>query len=519
MKKELIITLVFITFSLIVQSQDALLEDGNLPEAEIHAAINPTDSDNIVVAAQHGFADPNDFNLSIYYTTDFGDTWNISDFKGIYDNTNGAGDVVLAFDKDGNILMVNLIAPNSGVDTILSKSTDGGATWSLVSTVATVNTDKPWLAVDRYSSSPNVDNVYIPLVENEVNLYVLDENYQTTASLEIEDGNHLPSIVVKKDGTVFTSTVNLDSDNVIYVQEYSNGGTNLIHSTQVVSFPDYTFNAPDISKRFQPTVYLAIDNSESGNYAGRLYLTYTASETDNPDYFNVFLTYSDDNGATWSTPKVVHSDTQDEIQQFYSSIYVNESGVLLLDWYDRKNHTNTNKDTDFFIGVSYDGGETFTEAQLNSSPSDFDFVIPSSNDFGIGEYHQLVATNDTAVSFWSDGRTNDGDLNIYMAKTNLDGTLSVDEYTMISDNISVSSLYPLPTENNAHSIIKLKEATNIKHQIFNALGQKVKESDWKQYQPGKHTLTFDFTSYGTGTYFVKIKTSKGYFKSMKLIKK
>jgi len=176
--------------------------------------------------------------------------------------------------------------------------------------------------------------------------------------------------------------------------------------------------------------------------------------------------------------------------------------------------------TDFFIGASYDGGETFTETQLNSSPSDFDFVIPSSNDFGIGEYHQLVATNDTAISFWSDGRTNDGDLNIYMAKTSLDdGSLSVDEFTMISDAISISSLYPQPTEDNAYSIVKLNETTELKYEIFNLIGQKIKESNWKQYQSGEHTLAFDFSSYGVGTYFVKIKTSKGYFKSMKLIKK
>ena len=268
--------------------------------------------------------------------------------------------------------------------------------------------------------------------------------------------------------------------NIVYVQEYSNGGSNLVHSTQIVSFPDYTFNAPDISQRFQPTAYLAIDNS-GGSYDGRLYLSYTASESTHPDYFNVYITYSDDNGQNWSTPSIVHSNQQNQVQQFYSSIYVNDNGVLILDWYDRKNHTNTTKLTDFFMGVSYDGGDTFNEIQLNNTSSDFDYVIPSASNFGIGEYHQLVATKSIAVSFWTDGRSNDGDLNIYMAKVNLSSQLSIKESTLISDKITVSSLYPQPVSNTAHSNIELLEPTKIKYQVSNNLGQLLNNSEWTSY--------------------------------------
>jgi hypothetical protein len=50
---------------------------------------------------------------------------------------------------------------------------------------------------------------------------------------------------------------------------------------------------------------------------------------------------------------------------------------------------------------------------------DFQYTMAAGNNFGIGEYHQLVATDHTALAFWADGRTNDEDLNIYMAKVNL----------------------------------------------------------------------------------------------------
>ncbi len=511
--KYISLIVVFLS-SLSLFSQETIVEDASNPEAEFHVAINPLDSNNIVLATQHDFGGVR--NITIYYTNDFGTTWNTSNYHGFSAGYIAGGDAVLSFDAAGNVLLVNLAATSTDLSTLLSKSTDGGATWSLVSTIVTGFPDKPWLAIDRYSTSPYLDNIYIPLVENNLNFYTLDGTYQTTNSLVIPDGDHLPSVVVKKDGTVFTSSVGLNSSNIIYVQQYSNGGSNLVHSTQVVTFPDYTFNAPDISLRFQPTAYLAIDNS-GGSYDGRLYLSYTASESNNPDYFNVFLTFSDDNGLNWSPPSIVHSNQQDQVQQFYSSMYVNDIGILVLDWYDRKNYTNTNKLTDFFLGVSYDGGTSFTEIQLNTTPSDFDFVIPSSGDFGIGEYHQLVATNSTAVAFWSDGRTNDGDLNIYMAKVNLASAVNVEELSLISNKITISPLYPQPVVNNVYSDIEIKETTNIKYQVLNNSGQVLKSTDWVEYQTGKHKLEFNF-DLSAGVYFVTVATDYGYFKTMKFVK-
>lgn len=510
------IALLYVSFASF--SQDVILEDGSTPEAEFHTVMNPLDSNNIVLATQNNFGvEP---RIKIYYTNDFGETWNTSSYEGLPNNFFASGDPVLSFDADGNVYLVNLAISETsqGPNTVLSKSTDGGATWSQVATIATSGTDKPWMAIDRYESSPYNGNIYVPVVLLNLNFYTLDENYQTTNSSSLPDGNHLPSVVVKKDGTVFTSNVALNNpNNKIYVQEHSNGGTNLVHSTQVISFPDYTYNAPNVSMRFQPCPYLAIDNS-GGTHDGRLYLSYTASETSNPGYFEVFLTYSDDNGVNWSTPKAVHSSQQNETQQFYSSIFVNDAGAVILDWYDRKNHSNANKMTDFFLGISYDGGDNFTEVQLNSESSDFDNVIPSSGDFGVGEYHQLVATNHTALSFWSDGRTNDEDLNIYMAKVSLDASLSVDEMSVVNNKVSVSSLYPNPGSDDVFSDLELNEAAKIKYDVINISGQVVKSSEWREFTSGKHQLNLNFSGLSQGVYTVSIKTKKGYFKNMRFVK-
>jgi len=511
------ITLLFLLLSsLSSYSQETIVNDANKAEAELHVAINPLDSNNIVIATQHDFGGV--FDITIYYTTDFGNTWDTSNYHGVPPGYDFGGDAVLSFDATGNVLLVSLaaISASASVNTLLSKSTDGGAHWLPVATIATGSTDKPWIAIDRYSTSPYLDNIYIPLVENNLNLYTLDNTYQSSSPLIIPNGEHLPSVVVKKDGTVFTSDVKMSSPNVVFVQQYSNGGSNLVHSTQVVSFPDYLFNAPDVSLRYQPTAYLAIDNS-GGSHDGRLYLSYTASETNNPDYFNIYITYSDDNALTWSTPSIVNSNQQDEVQQFYSSIYVNDNGVLILDWYDRKNYLNTTKLTDFYMGVSNDGGASFSEIQLNTQASDFNYVIPSCTNFGIGEYHQLVATNNTALAFWSDGRTNDGDLNIYMTKVNLANALSIQEASLISDKITISSLYPIPVSDVFYSNIDLKENTRIKYQILNSSGSVLENTEWVEYHTGKHKLEFNI-DLSAGVYFITFSSDKGYFKTMKFIK-
>ena len=78
----------------------------NIPESEIHAAINPTDSNNLVVSAMHvasGLVFP------IYYTKDFGQTWKQSTFHPFpYDSRAtiaGGGDPVLVYDANGKLYL------------------------------------------------------------------------------------------------------------------------------------------------------------------------------------------------------------------------------------------------------------------------------------------------------------------------------------------------------------------------------------------------------------------------------
>lgn len=514
MKHSLLI-LISLLLTTLLPAQDSLVIDAGLPDSEFHVAINPTDSNNIIIATMHGGTTG---DMKVYYTFDQGDSWQTSPFTGVHPGYQGAGDPVLDFDASGNAYLINLTI-SVGFSTVISKSTDGGATWQLETAIIQFSTDKPWLGIDRYDHSPYKGNIYLPFVNallNEPVLLAFDSTLAVTSQVTAGANEHQPGIAIRKDGEVFMSMVDWGNPNQIFMAQYTNGGSTLVHKTRLTSFPSYRLNAPDVSFRFQPTVYTAIDNS-GGPFDGRLYVTYTASEQADP-IFDVFLMYSDDGGVTWSTPKTVHSNGSDGTQQFYSSLYVNNQGVLVIDWYDRRNYPPGNANTDFYLGISNDGGNSFSEIQLNSASMDWRFANEAGDGFGIGEYHQLVATDHAVFAFWADGRTNDEDLNIYMAKVQLDTPVTgVQELGPISPQISVSSPYPIPAREEIFIDVKMGQTYRLSTSVMDVNGQTIWSSNWQAYSPGVYQLNIPLSQI-PGTYLVQIRSDQGYFKTFQVIK-
>ena len=77
-----------------------------------------------------------------------------------------------------------------------------------------------------------------------------------------------------------------------------------------------------------------------------------------------------------------------------------------------------------------------------------------------------------------------------------------------------------------HSIIRfvsiasivLAEKTTLKYEIYDNAGKRMNVPKWEDYSLGEHEIAIDLDA-PAGMYFVKFSTDKGYFKSMKLIKK
>lgn len=127
-------------------------------ESEIHAAINLTDTNNMVCSANAvGTATGNDIPINhIYYTTDYGTSWTKSLFNPlpaiIGVTVLGGGDPVFAYDKNGRVYHVWINLYLQGFtsvhwDLLWAYSNDGGVTWQRGSTPDVISTTGPITAL------------------------------------------------------------------------------------------------------------------------------------------------------------------------------------------------------------------------------------------------------------------------------------------------------------------------------------------------------------------------------------
>jgi Neuraminidase (sialidase) len=129
-----------------------------------------------------------------------------------------------------------------------------------------------------------------------------------------------------------------------------------------------------------------------GIHNGRLYFVYVSEEPQESNDTNINVSYSDDNGATWSTPKRINDDVGTS-SQFNPKIAIDgTSGNIAVAWYDTRNDkgdhgfgdTNgkPNDDTMIYSSVSSDGGNTFSANQQLSAGTSNDDAAASGVDYG-----------------------------------------------------------------------------------------------------------------------------------------
>lgn len=532
------LTMMIVFTSILIIAQDEIVNDESVPESEVHAAINPADTSNIIVGAISGFSygDDSPSSISIYYTLDFGNSWQKSSFHGTPENYVGAGDPVLKFDQNGTAYLTCISADTSGgsfrVHTVMSYSRDKGATWQSIITNSNEYTDKPWLAIDNSIAASYSGYKYVPTVESaeddlKIILTVLNNTNSilttTTDAFPNSTGIiHLPCVDVNSSGNVFVSAYK-DSPRSLVIAKSSDGGMSFGNYSVITSIQldqDYDSIIGIPNSRIQCAPYIAIDNS-GGTYDGRIYMTYTDYESGSSGGGNTildtYLTWSDNDGVTWNTPKIINSKAAANTQQYYSNIYVNNQGEILLAWYDRRDDTN-HKNTDYYLGISTDGGNTITEIKLTSATTDFNLIGSQNENFGIGEYCQVVATENTAIPFWADGRSNDGDINIYYAKINIANPVTaIPVVSSISNTINITA-YPNPVNNYSIISIKVKQTTILKWRIIDINGKELNQSESKTYHPGDTSIKIPFSELPTGTYFIQFSSDSNYINTIIVVK-
>jgi hypothetical protein len=134
---------------------------------------------------------------------------------------------------------------------------------------------------------------------------------------------------------------------------------------------------------------LAVDYS--GAHRGRIYVTWQDHD-DNPfGDDEILLSFSDDDGLTWSTPTKVNQTPAGTFtdQAFEPAVHVNSAGVVAVSYYDFRNDVASDRrlTTDHWIVHSHDGGATWSEAHV-AGPFDM-HQAPYARGYFVGDYQGL----------------------------------------------------------------------------------------------------------------------------------
>jgi hypothetical protein len=405
------------------------------PQSETYITLDPSTPSRLAAGSNEIFRLP----MRGYFSTDGGSHWGGVDLPlppAIGANGIDFGsDPSLAFDTRGNVFysyIVVFFGSGNGINgtaMAVARSTDGGATYPPAATTIfsfeggeNHFNDKPMITADTNVGSPFRDRVYV----------AWDAASGGSASGGIRVGrsaDHGATFTVNRAddpkgpgraiGAVPFAAPNGDlyvawndyAANTIAFNRSTDGGVTWGRQG-VVARKTIPFDIRIPAESFRGAlVYPACDADRSnGSNRGRLYCSYMdltpAGNTD------ILLTFSDDQGATWSVPASV-TDTHGSIDRFNHWLSVDPiTGEVNVSFYDTRNDaTGFRFETDVYLARSTDGGLSFgPNTQVTTAKSnehDCAGVFPCAGiNYGNqqGDYEGLVSFGGTAHAIWTDSR-------------------------------------------------------------------------------------------------------------------
>ncbi len=258
----------------------------------------------------------------------------------------------------------------------LHRSSDGGRTWSHAFPVAQM--DRENVAVDT-SNSRFRGRIY---VGGGVGLRVLlyhsaDGGRRFIKSAEPRLHCQIAWLTVTTDGSLIVPCSVLEPPFEFGVFVSKDGGRTLSPFHHISRFPERgtmaSMNAitnsakilvPDEGWINECTV------DASNRYRNRIYCVW-AEEADKRNFVaRLLIAKSDDDGTTWTSPKVIDVSRPLWATQIMPALAVSRDGVLGISWVDTR-QSRTRDRSDEYFSASFDGGKTFAPAIRVSSASSF----------------------------------------------------------------------------------------------------------------------------------------------------
>ncbi|HEY3172633.1 MAG TPA: sialidase family protein, partial [Thermoanaerobaculia bacterium] len=373
-----------------------------------------------------------------YFSFDGGATWGGVDLplpKPIGANgTDFGSDPSLAFDTQGNVYYAYIVVffgngnGINGTAMAVARSSDGGQTYPDVTYFsfqggANHFNDKPIIAVDTNPDSPFRDNVYVAWdaalggsTSGGLRFARSSDGGATFTVTRVDDPHGQGHLIaadpfVGPNGEVYVAWNDYLANTIGFSRSLDGGAT--WSTPSIVASKSIAFDIGIPAESFRRAlVYPACDADRSaGPHRGRLSCSWMdLTEAGTTD---ILLAFSDDQGATWSSPAPVTDPLAIDADRFNQWLSVDAmTGGVNVSFYDTQNDTTGERfETDEYLASSADGGVTWppnvrvsTESS-NEHDCDGTFPCPGIN-YGNqqGDYEGLVSYGGVSYPIWTDSR-------------------------------------------------------------------------------------------------------------------
>jgi hypothetical protein len=213
-----------------------------------------------------------------------------------------------------------------------------------------------------------------------------------------------------------------------------------------------------------------------------------------------------DNGLNWSDPIRVNNDPPGK-HQFFAWMTIDQiNGNLYFVFYDRRNYVNLQ--TDVYMAVSKDGGDSFINFKVSESP-----FTPSQYNF-LGHYIGVSAHNNVVRPVWT--RIDNNYPSLWTAL--VDSVTSVKKYPEQSVvlNSTLFQNYPNPFNPSTKISYQIPEMSFVKIKVLDILGNEIETLVDEEKQAGNFEVEFDGTEISSGIYFCQLLTNN-YIDTIKML--
>jgi len=283
---------------------------------------------------------------------------------------------------------------------------------------------------------------------------------------------------------------------IVFDKSLDGGDTWLAQDIFVSDIPGgWGFHVPGITTNWCNGMPITACDQSYSTHHGNIYINWSDQRNGTHDT-DIWLCKSTDGGTTWSSPKRVNKDPPGK-HQFLSWMAIDQTtGFIYIIFYDRRAYSDNQ--TDVYLAVSKDGGETFGNDKISESP-----FVPNANKF-FGDYTNISAHDNVIRPIWA--RLENTTRSIWTAIIEPNNLTSVqdDPIKLFPLDFDIKSIYPNPFNSSAVIQYCLPRHGQVTVKVFDILGKEQETIFSGINNRGMHLLNWQAEQFSSGVYFVRV---------------